>query len=61
VKSYRRKDYDDRNDALAWENLCRKSNPISIPSLMKTNKLLSESKLHKKRDPESFITNLDGL
>jgi hypothetical protein len=36
VKSNKMKDYEDGHVGLAWENLKKKHDPVSAPSLIKT-------------------------
>jgi hypothetical protein len=46
---------------LAREKLRRKYDPISAPSLVKTERMFRESKLGNKEDPEIWINNLEDL
>jgi hypothetical protein len=46
---------------LAWEKLKKKYDPVSDPSLVKTERLFRECKLGKDEDPETWITNLEDL
>ena len=52
VKSCKTKEYKDGNAVLAWEKLKKKFEPISAPSLVKTERMFRESKLNKDEDPE---------
>ena len=61
VKSCKTKEYEDGNTALAWEKLKKKFEPISAPSLIKSERMFRESKLNKDEDPEVWITNLEDL
>jgi hypothetical protein len=45
VKSCKTKDYEDGNADLAWEKLKNKYDPVSAPSLVKTERLFRVSKL----------------
>jgi hypothetical protein len=44
VKSCKTKDYEDVHSGLAWENLKNKYDPVSAPSLVKTERLFRECK-----------------
>jgi hypothetical protein len=46
---------------LEWEKLKKKYDPISAPSLVKTERTFRESKLSKDEDPDIWITNLEDL
>jgi len=61
VKSCKTKEYEDGNAALAWEKLRKKYDPVSAPSLVKTERMFRESKLSKDEDPEVWITDLEDL
>jgi hypothetical protein len=61
VKGCKTKEYEDGNAALAWEKLKKKYDPISAPSLVKTERTFRESKLSKGEDPDVWITNLEDL
>jgi hypothetical protein len=61
VKSCKSKELEDGNTALAWETLKKKYDPISAPSLVKTERLFRESRLGKNEDPEIWISNLEDL
>jgi hypothetical protein len=61
VKSYKTKDYEDGHAGLAWEKLKKKYDPVSAPSLVKTERLFRECKLGKDEDPETWIRNLEDL
>jgi hypothetical protein len=61
VKSCKTKDYEDGHASLSWEKLKKKYDPVSAPSLVKTERLFRESKLGKDEDPETWITNLEDL
>jgi hypothetical protein len=50
------KDYEDGHAGLAWGKLKKKYDPVSAPSLVKTERLFRECKLGKDEDPESWIT-----
>jgi hypothetical protein len=56
VKSHKSKDFEDGNAALAWEKLKKKYASIFAPSLVKTERMLRESRLGKNEDPEMWIT-----
>jgi hypothetical protein len=59
VKSCKTKDYEDVHAALTWEKLKKKYDPVSTPSLVKTERLFRECKLGKDEDPETWIMNLE--
>jgi hypothetical protein len=61
VKSCESKEFEDGNAALAWEKLKKKYDPISAPSLVKTERMFRESRLGKNEDPEIWISNLEDL
>jgi hypothetical protein len=61
VKSCKSKEFEDGNAALAWEKLKKKCDPISAPSLVKTERMFRESRLGKNEDPEIWINNLEDL
>jgi hypothetical protein len=44
------KEFEDDSTALAWEKLKRKYDPISAPSLVKTERRFRESRLGKNED-----------
>ena len=46
---------------MAWEILKKKFDPVSAPTLVKTERLCRESKLGKNEDPEILINNLEDL
>jgi hypothetical protein len=60
-KSCKTKDCGDGHAGLAWENLNKKYDPVSAPSLVKTEGLFRESKLGKDEYPETWMTNLEDL
>ena len=61
VKSCKSKEFEDGNAALAWDKLKKKYDPISAPSLVKTERIFRESRLGKNEDPEVWINNLEDL
>jgi gag-polypeptide of LTR copia-type len=61
VKSCKSKEFEDGNAALDWEKLKKKYDPISAPSLVKTERMFRESRLGKNEDPEIWINNLEDL
>ena len=61
VKSCKSKEFEDGNAALAWDKLKKKYDPISAPSLVKTERMFRESRLGKNEDPEIWINNLEDL
>jgi hypothetical protein len=61
VKSCKTKDYEDGHAGLAWEKLEKKYDPVSAPSLVKTERLFRECKIGKDEDPETWIINLEDL
>jgi hypothetical protein len=61
VKSCKSKEFEDGNAALAWDKLKKKYDPISAPSLVKTERMFRESRLGKNEDPEVWINNLEDL
>jgi hypothetical protein len=61
VKSYKTKDYEYCHAGLAWEKLKKKYDPVSAPSLVKTERLFRECKLGKDEDPQTWIMNLEYL
>jgi hypothetical protein len=46
---------------LAWDKLKKKFDPISDPSLFKTERAFKQRKLEKGEDPEIWITNLEEV
>jgi hypothetical protein len=42
VKIYKTKDYEDGHAGLAWKKLKEKNDPVSAPSLVKTERLFSK-------------------
>jgi hypothetical protein len=50
VKSCKSKEIEDVNAALAWGKLKKKYDPISAPSLVKTERMFRESRLGKNED-----------
>jgi hypothetical protein len=52
VKSCKSKEFEDGNAALAWKKLKKKYDPISAPSLVKTERMFRESRLGKNKDLE---------
>jgi hypothetical protein len=61
VKSCKTKDCEDGHAVLIWKKLKKKHNPVSAPSLVKTERLFRECKLGKYEDSETWITNLEDL
>jgi hypothetical protein len=61
VKSCKSKDFEDGNAVLAWEKLKKKYDPISVPSIVKTERMFRESRLGKNEDPKIWIINLEDL
>jgi hypothetical protein len=61
VKSCKTKDYEDGHTGLGWEELKKKYDPVSAPSLVKTERLYRECKLGKDEDPKTWITNSEYL
>jgi gag-polypeptide of LTR copia-type len=61
VKSCKSKEFEDGNAALAWEKLKKKYDPVSAPSLVKTERMFRESRLGKNEDLEIWINNLEDL
>jgi gag-polypeptide of LTR copia-type len=61
VKSCKSKEFEDGNTTLAWEKLKKKYDPVSAPSLVKTERMFRESRLGKNEDPEVRINNLEDL
>jgi hypothetical protein len=61
VKSCKTKDYEDGHAGLSWEKLKKKYDPVSAPSLFKTERLFRKCKLGNDEDPETWITNLEDL
>jgi hypothetical protein len=61
AKRCRSKDFKDGNAALAWEKWKKKYDPISAPSLAKTERMFRESRLAKNEDPKLWISNLEDL
>jgi hypothetical protein len=61
VKRFKTKYYEVGHSGLAWEKLKKKYEPVSAPSLVKTERLFRECKLGKDEDPETWITNLEDL
>jgi hypothetical protein len=46
---------------LVWEKSKKKYDPVSAPSLVKSERLFRECKLGKDEDPKTSITNLEDL
>ena len=46
---------------MAWEKLKTMFDPVSAPTLVKTERLFRESKLGKNEDTEIWIKNLEDL
>ena len=61
LKSCKTKDYEDGNATHAWEKLKKKFDPVSAPTLVKTERMFRESKLGRNEDPEIWIKNLEDL
>ena len=61
LKSCKTKDYEDGNATHAWEKLKKKFDPVSAPTLVKTERMFRESKLGRNEDPEIWINNLEDL
>jgi hypothetical protein len=61
AKSCKTKDYEDGHAGLAREKSKKKYDPVSAPSLLKTERLFREIKLGKDEDSETWITNLEDL
>jgi hypothetical protein len=53
--------FEDVNTLLAWVKLKKKYDPISAPSLVKTERMFRESILGKNEDPAIWINNLEDL
>jgi hypothetical protein len=53
------KDLEDGHAGLALKKSKKKYDPVSAPSLVKTERLFRECKLGKDEDPETWITNLE--
>jgi hypothetical protein len=54
-------DYEDGYARFAGEKSNTKYDPVSAPSLVKTERLFRECNLGKVEDPETWITNLEDL
>ncbi len=61
MKSCKTKEFEDGNAALAWGKLKKNYDPVSAPSLVKTEMMFRESRQGKNEDPEIWINNLDDL
>jgi gag-polypeptide of LTR copia-type len=61
LKHCKTKDYEDGNATHAWEKLKKKFDPVSAPSLVKTERMFRESKLGRNEDPVIWINNLEDL
>ena len=61
VKSCKTKEFEDGNAALAWEKLRKKFDPVSAPSLVKTERMFRDSRLGKNEDPDVWINSLEDL
>jgi len=57
LKSCKTKDYEDGNASMAWEKLKKMFDPVSAPTLVKTERLFRERKLGKNEDLEIWINN----
>jgi hypothetical protein len=60
-KKCKTKEYEDGNSTHAWEKLKKKFDPVSAPTLVKTERMFRESKLGRNEDPEIWINNLVDL
>jgi hypothetical protein len=61
IKECNCRNYTDGNSALACDMLKNKFDPVSVPSLVKTERAFRKRKLEKEEDPEIWITNLEEL
>ncbi len=56
------KNFPDGNCRLAWDRLCSKFEPNTVPSLCKLCKIVANSKLDSAdKDSDVWITNLETL
>jgi hypothetical protein len=53
--------YTDENCVFAWVKLKKKFDPAFTPSLVRTEKTFSLSKLYKEEDPTIWMTNFEGI
>jgi hypothetical protein len=61
IRGCKTKDYPDGNDAITWERLKNKYEPVSAPSMVKLEKQFRELSLKKGQDSEVWITELEDL
>jgi hypothetical protein len=59
VKGCKNKDYTEGNVEMAWERLNNKYEPMSVPSLMKTERMFRQSSFCKNEYPYAWITTLE--
>jgi thermostable 8-oxoguanine DNA glycosylase len=52
LKSCKTKDYEDGNATHAWKKLKKKFDPVSAPTLVKTERMFRGSKFGRNEDPE---------
>jgi hypothetical protein len=57
LKSCKTKDFEDGNSTHTWEKLKKKFDPVSAPTLVKTERMFRESKRGRNEDPEIWINN----
>ncbi len=55
LKSCKTKDYEDGNATHAWKKLKKKFDPVSAPTLVKTERMFRECKLGRNEDPEIWL------
>jgi hypothetical protein len=48
--------YEDGNATHAWEKIKKKFDPVSAPTLVKTERMFRESKLGRNDNPEITVT-----
>ena len=61
VKGYKTKDHPDGNATSSWDRLKNKYEPVSVPTLVKSEKQFRELSLKKGQDPEIWIIELEDL
>jgi gag-polypeptide of LTR copia-type/Zinc knuckle len=61
IKGYKSKHYPDRNAAIAWERLKNKNEPISAPSMIKSEEQFQGLSLKTDHHSELWITELEDL
>jgi hypothetical protein len=61
IRKCKTKNYPDGNDAIAWQRLKNKYEPIYASSMVKLERQFRKLSLKKGQDPEVWITELEDL